>query len=68
MSILEQTRMDRGLYTGRGNGAHQGGGGRELVSRGCGALVWEDEKVLEVDGVGWLDDNVNASDAPKPYT
>lgn len=25
-------------------------------------------KVLEMGGVGWLDDNVNASDAPKPYT
>lgn len=51
MSILEQTWMNRGLYTGRGNGAHLGGGDRELVSQGCGALVWEDEKFSR--WVGW---------------
>ena len=28
---------------------------RELASQGCGGLVWEDEKVLEMVVAGWLD-------------
>ena len=44
------------------------GGNRELVLNGMEFSVWEDEKVLEMNGGDGLHDSMNGFNATEPQT